>query len=448
MATISSAGIGSGLDVASLVNQLMAVERQPLTALATKAKSVQSKISAYGTLTSALDKLKTAATALNTPSKINAYASTFSDTAFGTASATSSSSAGIYNIQTTNLAQAHTLASKAYGTSTDVVGDGTLQITSGSNSFSLTIDSTNDTLAGIRDAINASTNNTSVTASIITDSNGARLALTAKSTGLANKITVGTTPSGGTGLNDLAYPTVGLQGMTQGNAALDANLTVNGIAISSASNTISTVITGVSFTLSKANSSATLTIARDSSAVTTAATNFASAYSALASTVKNLTAYDASTKTGSLLTGDGTTSLMMSRLRSTLSSTPAGVTGLYSTLAEVGISIQADGSMSVDSTKLQSAIDNHFTDLQSVLGGFGKAIADVATSMTNTNGVVSSRVTSLSNSINAMSEQKLKLEDRMTRIQANYTRQYSALDALVGKMNSLSSYLTQQIAKL
>lgn len=447
MATISSAGIGSGLDVASIVSQLMAVERQPLTALATKAKTVQSKISAYGTLSSALDKLKTAATALNTPSKISAYTSTFSDTAFGTASATSTASAGIYTVQTTNLAQAHTLATKAYTASTDVVGDGTLQITSGSNSFSLTIDSSNHTLAGIRDAINASTNNTSVNASIITDSNGARLVLAAKNTGLANKITVNTTPSGGTGLNDLSYPLAGAQGMTEGNAALDANFSVNGIAVSSASNTVSTVISGVTFTLSKANSNATLTVARDSGSITKAATDFASAYSSLASTVKNLTAYDASSKTGSLLTGDGTTSLMMSRLRTTLSSKPASVSGIYSTLAEVGISIQADGSMSVDSTKLQSAIDNHFSDLQSVLNGFGKAVSDAATSMTDTNGVVNARITSLTSSINAMQEQKLTLESRMTRIEANYKRQYSSLDTLVSKMNSLSSYLTQQIAK-
>ena len=448
MATLTASGIGSGLDVASIVSQLMQVERQPITAINTKETTIKSKISAYGQLSSALATLKTAATALNTPSKINVFKASFTDSTFGTSSATSSAAAGTYQVDVTNLASAHTIAmTTAAASSSTVVGDGSLQITSGSNSFSLTIDNTNDTLAGIRDAINNSTNNTSVNASIVTDSNGARLVLAAKNSGAANAISVAVTPSGGTGLNALSY-TAGNYAMTQGNAAQDASVKINGIAISSASNTVSSAITGVTLTLTKANSSSVLTVSRDTTALTQAASDFAKAYSSLVSTAKSLTAYDPVAKKGSTLTGDGTTSLLMSNLRSALSTVPSSVTGVYSTLAQVGISIQADGSMSVDSTKLQSAIDNHFTNLQSVLGGYGKSISDLATALTDSNGVVQSRVSGLNSSYKSYENQKARLESRMTVIEANYKRQYSALDTLVAKMNSTSSYLTQQITKL
>lgn len=448
MATLTASGIGSGLDVASIVSQLMQVERQPINAINTKETTIKSKISAYGQLSSALATLKTAATALNTPSKINAFKASFADSTFGSASATSSAAAGTYEIDVTTLAKAHTIAmTTAAASETTVVGEGSLQITSGSNSFSLTIDSSNSTLAGIRDAINNSTSNTSVNASVVTDSNGARLVLAAKNTGLSNAISVAVTPSGGTGLNQLSY-TAGNYAMTQGNAAQNAVLKINGVDISSASNTISSAISGVTLNLTKANSSSVLTVSRDTAALTTAANDFAKAYSSLASTVKTLTAYDATNKKGSTLTGDGTTSLLMSSVRSTLSTVPSGVTGAYSTLAEVGISVQADGSMAVDSTKLQTAIDNNFNDLQSVLGGYGKAIADLATSMTNTNGVVTSRVNGLNSTYSSLEKQKERLESRMVRIQAMYNRQYSALDTYVAKMNSTSSYLTQQLAQI
>lgn len=450
MATISSPGIGSGLNVKSLVSQLMAVEQQPLIALGTKKSGITAKISAYGSLSSALSSLKTAATALNTPATINAFKSTFSDPTFGTASATTSAAAGTYDIAVTKLAKAHTLATAAYvgGSASTVVGDGSLSITSGSNTFALTIDGTNDTLGGIRDAINNSTSNTSVSASIINDSSGARLVLSARNTGLANKIDVAVTPSGGTGLNALSF-TAGALTMTEGNPAQDALLTVNGISISSASNTVTTAITGVSFTLQKDASSATLTVARDTSAVSQAASTFAKAFSSLNTTIKTLTAYDVTNKTGSVLTGDGTTSLLQSRIRSTLSTVPASLAGTtYTSLAQVGISIQSDGSLTVDSTKLQSAIDNHFSDLQATLGAYGKAISDTVDSLTGTSGVISARVSGLNTNIHNIEAQGIRLSDRLTVIEANYNRRFSALDALLGSMTTTSNFLTQQLAKL
>lgn len=452
MATISALGVGSGMDMSTIIKQLMTVEQQPLTVVNQQESSIKSKISAYGQLSSALSALKTAATALNTPTTINAFKAAFSDNAFGTATASSSAAAGVYDIQVTQLAKAHTLATTAFASNTTVVGDGSLTIKSGTNTFSVTIDNTNDTLAGIRDAINASANNTSVSASIVNDTSGARLVLSAKNTGSANAIDVQVTESGAAGLRKLSYASANGdpygQVMTAGNPAQDALLKVNGVPISSASNTVSSAITGVSFTLAKENSSATLTITRDSAAVSTAATNFAAAYSKLSSTIKTLTAYDAATKTGSVLTGDGTTSMLMSRLRTTLSTVPSGLTGTYSTLAEVGISIQSDGSMSVDSTKLQSAIDNHFSDLQNVLGTYGKAVSDFADSFTNANGVVTARVDGLNTSIRRLEDRKTQIQARLDRVEANYKRQYSALDALLGSMNTTSSYLSQQLARL
>lgn len=451
MASISSLGVGSGLDVTSLVSQLMAVEQQPLLALNSKKTAATEKISAYGSLNSALATLKTAATALNTPTKINAYKGTFSDTTFGTATVSSSAtSGGTYDIAVTQLAKAHTLATASYtgGSATTVVGDGTLNITSGSNTFSLTIDSTNDTLGGIRDAINKSTANTSVSASIVTDANGAKLVLSAKNSGLANKISVAVTPSGGTGLNALSF-TGGAYTMTEGNPAQNAELTVNGVAISSASNTVSTAITGVTFTLLKASSSSTLTVARDSSSISAVVSDFAKAYSTLNTTVKKLTAYDATSQTSSVLTGDSTATLLQTKLRSILSTVPSSLTGgTYTSLSQVGISIQSDGSMSVDSTKLQSAIDNHFSDFQSTLAAYGKAVSDAVGNLTGVNGAIAARITGLNSSVKTIEAQGERLSARLDVIEARYKKQFSALDSLMSKMSTTSSYLTQQLAKL
>ncbi len=449
MAGLSSAGIGSGLDVNAIVQQLMQVESKPLTTLASKQSSIKSKISAYGQLSSALSSLKTAGTAMNTSSTFTTFKSSFSDTTFGSATSSSTAVAGTYNVNVTQLAKAHTLATAAYvgGSSSTVVGDGSLSITSGSNTFALTIDNTNDTLGGIRDAINNSTSNTSVSASIINDSNGARLVLSAKNSGLSNAISVAVTPSGGTGLNALSY-TAGAYTMSQGNAAQDAQLTVNGISIASASNTVSGAITGVDFTLTKDSSSSILTVAKDTAVITKAATDFAAAYSKLYSTVKSMTEYNTTTKTGSLLTGDGTTSMIMTQVRAALSSSPAGLTGAYTSLAQVGIAIQQDGSMTVDSTTLNAAIASNPTDVKSVFNAFGQAVADVATNLTNTNGAVTSRVSGLNSTIRSLDAQKIRIQDRLTRMEANYKRQFSALDATVGSMNVTSNYLSQQISRL
>lgn len=447
MATISSAGIGSGLDVKTLVSNLMKAEQQPLVALGTKKTAVTAKISAYGSLSSALSSLKSAATTLNTPAKINALKATLSDTTFATSSATSSAAAGTYNIAVTQLAQAHTMSSAAKTASTEVIGEGSLTITSGSNSFALTIDSSNSTMAGIRDAINKSTLNTSVNASIVTDVNGARLVLAAKNTGLTNAITVGaveTVPASG-GLSQLANANM----TGGGSAALNAEMTINGVPVTSASNTVTTAITDVSFTLQKNASSATLTVARDSSAVTQATSDFAKAFTSLNTTIKSLTAYNAATKQGSALTGDNTASLLQNRMRGALRTEPESLSGTtYTSLAQVGISFQSDGSMAVDSTKLQKAIDTNFTALQTTLAAYGKAVSDEVSNITGTNGTLTSRVSSLNSSVRSIEAQGIRLSARLDNIQARYNKQFSALDTMVSSMSTTSSFLTQQLARL
>lgn len=447
MATISSAGIGSGLDVKTLVSNLMKAEQQPLVALGTKKTAANAKISAYGSLSSVLSTLKTAATTLNTPAKINVQKTTLSDTTFGTSSATSSAAAGTYNIAVTQLAQAHTMSSAAKPASTEVIGEGSLTINSGSNSFALTIDSSNSTMAGIRDAINSSTSNTSVSASIVTDENGARLVLSAKNTGVSNAITVSaveTVPASG-GLSQLTNASM----TGGGNAALNAQMTINGVPVTSASNTVTTAITGVSLTLQKNASSATLTVARDSSAVAQAASEFAKAFTSLNTTIKSLTAYNATTKQGSALSGDNTASLLQNRMRNALSSEPASLSGTtYTNLSQIGISFQADGSMAVDSTKLQSAIDTNFTALQTTLAAYGKAVTDEVNNVTGTTGVLTSRVSSLNSSVRNIEAQGIRLSARLDSIQARYNKQFSSLDTMISGMSATSSYLTQQLAKL
>ena len=180
MATIQAPGIGSGLDVNDIVTKLMEIERQPIDNLTTKKSFVNAQISAYGSLKSKVSDFQTAMSNLNSPEKFQVYQATSGSESVFTSSVSSGAVAGNYNIEVVNLAERDKIATKAYTDSSTVVGEGTLNISIGADSFELTIDGTNNTLAGIRDAINNATDNTGVSATIVTGDDGARLVLSSK----------------------------------------------------------------------------------------------------------------------------------------------------------------------------------------------------------------------------------------------------------------------------
>lgn len=397
MATISSAGIGSGLDVNLIVTQLMAVEKQPLTMLDKKEAGYQAQLSAFGTLKGAVASFQSAIHALSSVSKFQAINATSGDSTVYTASAASTAVAGNYALTVTQLAESQKLTSKVFTNVTDSVGTGTLTFQFGTISGGVftannakaaqtfTIGSANSSLSGVRDAINAA--KIGVSASILNDGTGNRLVITSNDTGLANslKITVADTSDASNtdnaGLSQLAYdpavsgvsPQAG-KNLTETVSAKNAILTVDGITgINKASNTVTDVVQGVTLNLLKVSTApATLTVATDTAGVQTSVEGFVKAYNDLNKVVSDLTAYDAKTKTAAILQGDSSTLSVITQIRRVLSDSLNGLKGNYTKLSQIGIAFQKDGTLALDSTKLQTAINSNYADIPGLFANVGK----------------------------------------------------------------------------
>lgn len=441
MATFSALGIGSGLDAESLVTQLMSLERRPITQLTTKETGVKAKISAYGTIKSALDSLKTAADVLGDANKLSAFKATPADATIATATATGSASAGTYSLNVIRLATAHKLTSDTnFSSGSAAVGAGTFAITVGTTTTNVALSSPTATLNDLRDAINASS--AGVTAAVVTGDAGTKLVLSAKESGQTVSVTATDDNAGdGADFTQLSgFSTVGAAPQT-------AQVEIDGVLVTSNSNTITSALNGVSLTLAKAGTT-TLSVARDSSTVTTAAENFVKAYNDLQTQIANQTKYDASSKTASTLTGDGALRNIQSQIYAAISEVPAGLTGTFSRLHELGISLQSGGKLALDSSKLQTAIGKDFASVVSVLNGYGNAVETKAGQLTASDGILTGRTDSLNASLKDISDRKASLELRMEAIEKRYRSQFTALDTLVAGMKTTSTFLTQQLANL
>ncbi len=446
MATTSSI-----LDVPSLVSQLMSIERKPIDKLNAKVTDIQARISSFGTLSSLVSSLQTSLDSLKTALK--SYGATPSDASLFSATASSTAAAGSYTINISRLAQAQNLVAAGQTSQTISIPSvpSTVTFTIGGNPMDVTI-AAGASLQNIRDTINGA--NLGVTASIINDGSGTpyRLVLTANKSGVANAISSITVQAGGdTALNDLLAfnPTTNPPAattMSESAPAQDARLTVNGIAITSATNTIRDAIQGVTLTLkAETTSPATLTVARDTSAVESAVAKFVESYNALASQLKSRSAYATSGSAGGTLAGDATVRQMMDQLRNIFMTSATG--GTYSYLAQIGISTQADGTLKIDSSKLKSALDSDFAGVDQLFNsatGFATRLSDWAAKATRAGGLISQRTDGLNSSIKGYNEQITKLEQRMTVLQKQYTITYSNLNMMLSRMNDTSSYLTSQ----
>lgn len=392
---ISSAGIGSSLDVNSIISQLMAVERKPVTALDTKEMSYQAKLSAYGSLQGALAAFQSAAQVLATPAKFVAQRAAVADATIFSASAGGAAAAGSYSVEVGLLAQAQKLKSSgtAFAATSSTIGSGTLTIDFGSYSgdtFTLNPDKSTKTisiasgqssLAGIRDAINAA--KAGVTAGIVNDGSGYRLTLSSKDTGAANALRIVVADGDGThtdssGLSQLMFDgrsSSGVQNLTQSAAAQNASVTIDGIVISKASNTITDAIEGVTLNLLKQSVVGTTTnlmVVRDSTGIRGAVESFVKAYNDSAKALADLSAYNATTKQAAILQGDSAVRSIQSELRRTLTSALSTAGGGLTTLSEIGIAVQTDGRLKLDSAKLQTVVDDPTKDISTLFAAVGK----------------------------------------------------------------------------
>jgi flagellar hook-associated protein 2 len=387
---IQATGVGSGLDVNGIVSQLMALERRPLDLLDQKEASFNAKLSAYGSVQSVLGTLQSAARALATPQKFAAATAKMADTSIAGASAGAGAATGSYGIEVQALAQAQKLRTGAFASSASTVGTGTLTIEFGAYSggaFTLnpdksaqtiTIAAGQDSLAAVRDAINAA--DAGVQANIVNDGSGERLVIASRDSGAANSLRITVNDADGNhgdaaGLSRLAYDASigGSSQLVESVAAQDAVMVIDGITVTRASNSVSGAIEGVTLSLAKAapGTTTTLTVARDVDGMKAAVDAFVKAYNDAAAALAKLSAYDAETRTAAVLQGDAALRSVQSRLRAALGAA-VEFAGGYESLSALGIAVQRDGSLLADSAKLRAALADPSRDAATALAAVGK----------------------------------------------------------------------------
>ncbi|MDB2511080.1 flagellar filament capping protein FliD [Luminiphilus sp.] len=471
---VAVTGTGSGLDIDGLVASLVAAERAPAeTRLNAREASITSLSTSFSSAKGAVTDFEAAANKLALASTFSQFTTSSSDTTKATISATSSASLGSYQLAVTNLASAQTLASGTFTATSDTLGTGTLTIALGTPTYSgstyssfsqassvdITIDSSNNTLAGVRDAINNA--NAGVNASILKNGDNYQLLLVSEETGLSKSMSIsvtGDSVGGDTdndGLSKLAFNSSGSQ-LTQYAAGANANFSINGLSVSSASNTVANVIDGVTLNLLSATSSAiTIDVKTDTDTIVADVQAFVDKYNAYASLFKDLTKYDATAGTAGALQGDSTARSVMSQIRSELGKSVTGLTGSYTSLADVGISIDKSGVMTFTQSTFKTAFAAAPTEVTGVFASTtvsGTAVEGVAEKLetlmegflVSTTGIFDSRISSLSTQLTAITDDRADLARRMQSLEDRYFAQLNAMDSLLAEIETTGDFLTQQ----
>lgn len=488
MAAVSSLGIGSGLDLNTLLAGMKSAEQAPLMAIQAQQSSYTSKLSAYGQLNSALSGLQAAAAALALPALFQGVKASSTASDVVTATALSTASSGSYALNVTQLSQAQSLATAGVASSSTNIGNVSAATTPTTVKFefgktsgasftldadatrtkSIDIDPAHSSLADIVKKIN-DTASLGVTASIVNDGSATpyRLVLTSSKTGEASsmRITVSGDPGAptanppisatpaDTALSSLLTNDPAGTQLQQTAAAQNTKLTVNGIAITSATNSVVGAVQDVTMTVAKLGTS-TLSVQKDTDSAGNAIATFVNAYNSLQSVATKLTAFDATRKSGAVLMGDSTLRNIQVRIRSALTTAQAPDASGLTTLTQVGIAMQKDGSLSFDATKLRTALDSQMSGVAKLfagsagVGGYGTQLSSLITGMTDTNGTLTAATKGINTTLDTLGKQYTATSARVDATVARYKAQFTQLDTLINSMNQTSSYLTQQFDSL
>lgn len=475
--SITSTGIGSGLDVSAIVTQLMAVESRPLTLLQQRKSDLDTQVSAIGKLSSLTSAMRDAAQKLTSVSLWKATVSSSGDDSAVKVSTDGNTPPGAYAVQVDALAARQTVASRVFGASTDILNTGTLTIELGSydgepaptgftpkagaTPVTVTIGSGDTTLEKVRDKINAA--GAGVTATIVKDANGARISLRSSTTGAENgfRITAAEDTDDGVaadGLSALAFDAAagGTSQLTRTETATNAKAQVNGIAVESTTNTLEGVTDGMTLTLlAETGGPVNVDVAEDSEGLKKAVTGFVSAFNDLAGYIRDQTKYDPDTKKGGPMQGDRTLLGLQSALRGVINQGSTASTK-YERLSDIGITMQTNGTLSVDDTKLDAAVDNR-AELRklfaadgatSATDGFMTRFVTLGGNELDTTGPLETRNTSLQSQLKRNQDSQDSMQRRLDQTEARLRAQYQALDTNMAKLNGLSSYLTGQLTAL
>lgn len=464
---LSSAGIGSGLKVDEIVNKMMSLEQRPLNLLQAKVNSTETKISSFGQIKSAMSALYEAANGLMNLGTWRGKQFTSSDKGVATGTATNEAAAASFSLQVDSLAQGQSLASQPFASASTMGAAGEITLKKGrwndagtafsagsGEAIKISIAST-DTLADV--AAKITNSGSGITAVVVKGSSGDRLLVRSAETGGANGFSV-STQGGGSALASLAYDqssvASGSATMKETAKAKDAEFTINGMAVTSASNTVADVVPGVTLNLLKTTTSPVdVSIGTDKDAIKGKVKAFQDAFNKVNSLLRNLSSFDEKSKSSQPLQGDSAVRDLQSALSSLTQQPMADGT----TLASLGLEMKLDSSyrnptLSLDEAKLNAAL-NDLPKLEKALTGDGTnpglitRIRDFAFAANGVNGDITTRTKGLEASrksnMDAMSAMELRLEQR----QANMLKQYQALDAKMASMSSLSSFVSAQIGQ-
>jgi len=452
---VSAPGIGSGLDINSLVEQLVAAERQPAANRLNLAEArANTELSAIGRLKSSVSSFQSALETLTQLETFQQRTVDIDSDEFIAATASSDAVPGSYDIQVIELAAAQKLASQAFGDLNTAVGTGVLTLTLGGAAFAVNIAEGENTLNDIRDAINAAPDNTGVRATIVTADDGSRLVLSSAETGSANTITVANSGGDG-GLDVFNYDPQGpFNALTQLEGASDAMAMIDGFTVTSSTNTIAAAIEGVDINLidNEAGNTSRLTIGLDETAAEAALNEFVTAYNSVLGTIDELTAFDAEAGVAGPLLGDSLVRDLQSSLRRELSSALDLENATFTVLAEIGITTTLDGRLEIDSTQAAEAIAADFDAVGLLFAdesdGIAVRIDALLGRALDDTGTFVLREERLSGRLEDLEDQRAELDARMERVEARLFSQFQALDGLLSQLSSTSAFLTSQLANL
>ena len=466
---ISGSTGNSTMDVNSLVTALVNAKTAGQTAAITaKQTTDNTQISAYGTMSAALSALQASLTTLSNGTMLNKFSATASGDGL-TATAATGAVAGTYSVGVRQIASAQVLTSQGFQPPEQTLGTGSMTLTIGGKSSTITVDNSNNTVAGIAAAINAASDNPGISATVVNGVDGAHLVLRSTASGAANVIntTVSGTVSSALGVSSNPGGTPSIDsngnvvnagstapapasnhGWTQSAAAQDAYATIDGTAVTSASNTLSSALAGVTLNLTSAAVSTTpqvITVAPDTTSQSTAINNFVNLYNTLVTTFGTLTSYSATATTQGPLLGDSTLNMIRGGLASVVAGGVKGG-GTTQSLASIGITLQADGTLSVDSTALNNALQNNSGAVSTLFNSTNGVAAKMNTLITGylaTGGPIQTRTSALNADLASLTTQQNTLSNYQTQLTKQYQAQFTALNTLMAQMNNNSQYLTQ-----
>lgn len=470
MATISSPGVGTnGLDVKSIISQLVTLEKRPLDTLKLQAATVNTKISAFGQIKSLVSTLSDAATKLTSVTGWNGVTATSSDAKFVSASAVGGTLPTTFSVEVQSLAKAQATASAALLPVGGALGAGTIRLELGKWSVSpasftpgsgqpveITISAT-DKLSDVASKINGS--GAGVTASILTDASGERLLLRSKSTGEESGFRLSALEGAdvdpqSAGNTDAIGLSRLVAGATVTQAAANAKATVNGIAVTSGTNTFASTISGVTFKAEQVTTAPIeITVGKDEAAIQSNIDGFVKAYNDINQLLQEATKYDAKTNSAGLLQGDSTAVALQNSLRNAIQSITSGG-GAFKRLADVGITQQLGGNLAVDSAKLSKALAGNPEDVKGLFRNTGGGSADgiavqlkaLTTNLLSNDGFFKSKDDTLQLSLKRNSQDQTRVNEKVNAYEKRITQRYNSLDTQLSSLNGLNAYISQQVA--